>query len=65
MSFFLKINDYERKYIYQIQHCVLEFVSEIYFLLFGANNARGKKVCSNWFSVSYMLAGWGINLGVA
>ena len=45
--------------INQIQHFVHGSVSEIYFFLFGAHNARGKKVCSNRFSVSYVLAGWG------
>ena len=29
-------------------------VSEINFLLFGLNKAEGKKVCSNWFSVSHI-----------
>ena len=50
--------------INQVQHFVHGSVSEIYFFLFGAHNARGKKVCSNRFSVSYVLAGWRIKLGV-
>ena len=45
----------------QIQHSAQVrglFLRLIFCFVFGE---RGKKVCSNWFSVPYMLAGSGLN----